>query len=151
MNDKGNKYALAALKDKRATIAGEIEQMKRQLRHKREQLIHIDETLRILSPDYDAGSVPMKRPRRHVNLFRPGELGRTIRDVLRKAEGKPLTSTEIVTGVLAATGNGEAARPAMARRVRSNLYYLRKRGDVEPLEKRKGVRVWTISYSAAEV
>jgi hypothetical protein len=31
MNEKGNKYAIAALKDRRATMAGKIERYKREI------------------------------------------------------------------------------------------------------------------------
>jgi hypothetical protein len=34
MNDKGNRYAICALKDRRATMAGEIVQMKEGIRHR---------------------------------------------------------------------------------------------------------------------
>ena len=88
MNERGNKYALAALKDKRATIAGEIKHMERQLRHKREQLVHIDETLRIFDPEIDPAKLPKKK--RYINLFKQGELSRMVRDIFRKAGRWPI-------------------------------------------------------------
>lgn len=36
MNEKGSRYALAALEDKRASLASEIVQLERKLRHRRE-------------------------------------------------------------------------------------------------------------------
>lgn len=61
MNEKGNKYAIAALRDKRATIASEIVQLERQLRHKRENLVHVDATLAILDPDSNPEAIPNNR------------------------------------------------------------------------------------------
>jgi hypothetical protein len=85
MNEKGNRYAISALKDRRATMAGEIVQMKEGIRDREEQLTHLDATLRVLDPSYRADSIPPKRLRR-VKLFGSGELNRLIADALRRAE-----------------------------------------------------------------
>ena len=47
LNDRGNKYALAAFRDNRGSIASEIVQTERKLRHLRETLVHVDATLRL--------------------------------------------------------------------------------------------------------
>lgn len=127
MNDKGNRYALSALKDKRATLAGEVIQLRRQIRARQDALAHVDATIRLLDPSFNLNSVAPKRAVGRVRLFRQGELGRLILGALRKAEGKPLATAEIVTAVLEAKGAPEAARPTMAPRVRANLAYLEKR------------------------
>jgi hypothetical protein len=130
MNEKGNRYALAALRDKRATLASEIVQLERQLRHRREMVVHVDATLRILDPSVDPNSIPTKRPPQRVKLFRQGELGRMIIDALRSANSEPLSSAQIVAEVVTIGGYGAGARLAMAPRVRSNLAYLEKRRKV---------------------
>ena len=109
MNENGNKYALAALKDRRATLAGEIAELKKQLVRREEMLEHVDATIRIFQPDYERGTIPLKRPRR-VKLFRQGELNRMIFNALRRAE-KPLSTADIVTSVINQAGYGEEARP----------------------------------------
>lgn len=68
MNDKGNRYAIHALKDRRATLAGEIVKMKEGIRYREEQLTHLDACLRALDPSYRADTVPPKRLRQ-VKLF----------------------------------------------------------------------------------
>lgn len=73
MNDRGNRYALFALKDKRATISAEIVQLQRQLRHRKELLGHVDITLRLLDPSVEVEAIPNKRLPRRVKLFRQGE------------------------------------------------------------------------------
>jgi hypothetical protein len=45
-NEKGNRYAIHALKDRRATMAGEIVQMKEGISYREEQLTHLDAVLR---------------------------------------------------------------------------------------------------------
>src|SRR5262245_37678006 len=129
MNEKGNAYAIAALKDRRATLAGEIIQFKEAIRYREEALTHLDASLRVLDPEYRADTLPPKNIRR-VKLFGGGELNRLIRDALRTANGKPLTNVEIAAAIVAAKGYGEQSMHALIRRVRANLSYLRKHGQV---------------------
>ncbi len=123
MNENGNKYALAALKDKRATIAGEIVQLRNKLAWAESQLKHLDATIGIFEPNLDPDSIPNKHPRKRVKLFRQGELGRLILDALRTADG-PMRTQDIVSAILLVQGHDEAARTALAPRVRGNLQYL---------------------------
>jgi hypothetical protein len=121
-NEKGNRYAIAALKDRRATMAGEIIQMKEGIRYRDEQLTHMDAVLRELDPSYRADTLPPKRLRR-VKLFGSGELNRLIADALRRAE-KPLGSADIAASIVETKGYGRESIHALTRRVRANLSYL---------------------------
>ena len=114
---RGDRYALSALRNKRASLASEIVQLKRQLRHRKESLGHVDATLRLLDPSVEIDAIPNKRRPKRIKLFRQGELGRLILGVLRKADG-PVNTAAIAAGVLAAGGHGEVARRTMAPRVR---------------------------------
>lgn len=144
MNDKGNRYAIAALKDRRATLAGEVVRFKQGIRDREEQLAHLDATLRILDPEYRADTIPPKNIRR-VKLFGGGELNRLIIDALRRAEGKPLSNGEIVDAIIAAKGYGQEAKHALIRRVRTNLsYLLRERRAVEKIGERLAAK-WRLS------
>jgi hypothetical protein len=125
MENSSNKYALAALKEKRATLAGEIVSLKKQIEWKQEALLHLDASIAIFEPGYDLKRIRPKRVKTTVRLFNQGELGRLILDALRSA-GRPMTTIEVVTAVLALTGNDEKARPALRGRVRSCLQYLHK-------------------------
>ena len=102
MNERGNRYALAALKDKRATIASEIVQLEQKLRHRKEMLVHVDMCLRLLDPSIVASAIPHKRLRmpKHIKLFRQGELGRLILGAIRKGQGEALPLRAIVNGVI---------------------------------------------------
>jgi hypothetical protein len=107
------------LKDRRATLAGEIQSYKQGITDREEMLSHLDATLRALDPGYRADTVPPKRIRR-VKLFGGGELNRLILDALRRG-GKPLTNVEIAATIVAVKGYGEESMPALIRRVRANL------------------------------
>lgn len=126
---RGDFYALSALRNKRATIASEIVQLERQVRHRKELLVHVDATLRLLDPTMDIDAIPNKRPPQRIKLFRQGELGRMIIDAIRRAGGE-VSLRDIVTALLAAGGHGEDARPTVSPRVRGNLAYLTRLGKV---------------------
>lgn len=140
---RGDRYALSALRNKRASLASQITQLERQLRHCRESLVHVDATLRLLDPSIELDSIPTKRPRKNITLFRQGELGRMILGALRDAEA-PLSTAAIVSAVLATGGHGEGARPTMAPRVRGNLAYQERRGMVLKSGNGKGAR-WALA------
>jgi hypothetical protein len=144
MNDKTNRYAIAALKDRRATLAGEIVRFKQGIRDREEQLTHLDATLRVLDPSYRADTIAPKRIRR-VKLFGGGELNRLIIDALRRANGKPLSTPAIADAIIVAKGYGKEAKHALIRRVRANLsYLLRHRGSVEKAGHRMSAR-WRLT------
>ena len=138
MNEKGNRYALAALKDKRATLASEIVQLERQLRHRRDMLVHVDATLKILDPDVDIDAIPSKRPKR-VMLFRAGELTRAVMDALREL-GQPVAVGEIVEAMMQAKGLAPDSRTVLFNKVRGTLAYQGRQGKVVKTGQHKTAR-----------
>jgi hypothetical protein len=139
---RGDRYALSALRNKRASLSSEIAQLERQIRHCREALVHVDATLRLLDPSAEPEAIPNKRPVKRIKLFKQGELGRLIFDALRQA-AKPVSTYEMTTAILRAGGHGESARRVMANRVRSNLDYLHNRRKVTKHEDSWVVR-WSL-------
>jgi len=141
-NERGNKYALAALKKERGRRAGEIVELKKKLNWAEEQLRHVDATLVLLDPNIKASKLPIIRPQKRIKLFRQGELVGMIMDALR--ENGALTTKDIVSAVLKTGGHDEAARPSMTPRVRGSLCYLRSRDRIEQV--RKGTNpLWKLS------
>src|SRR4051812_11199529 len=139
---KTNQYAIAALKDRRATLAGEIIQFKDGIRDREEMLSHLDATLRALDPSYRADTVPPKRIRR-VKLFGNGELNRLILDMLRRG-GQPMTPGAIAAAIVEEKGYGEPALPALMHRVRANLAFMLRGGRVVKTGHRLTAR-WTVA------
>jgi hypothetical protein len=123
MKESSNVYAMAALKNRRAELAGEVNRLKDQVAYRLEQLAHLDATIKLLDPSFAVETIRPKRPRQ-VKLFGAGELNRSILDALRRADGRALSVTEIAMAILEAKGFGEAALPALSPRVRGNLNYL---------------------------
>jgi hypothetical protein len=62
MNDNGNRYALAALRERRAALVGEMKDCDRKLRYLREAIGHIDATLSLFDPSGDPNEIAAKRP-----------------------------------------------------------------------------------------
>ncbi len=120
---RGDRYALSALRNRRASIASDIVQLEPKLRHCRESLVHVDATLRLLDPESEPESIPTKRPIKRIKLFRQGELGRMILGTLREAD-QSMSTPEIVTAIIAQGGHREGARRTLGGRVRGNLAYL---------------------------
>jgi hypothetical protein len=143
MNELGNKYALAALRERRAEVSGEILQLQSRLRHLRASLCHLDASLAILDPERDPKAIPNKRVRR-VKLFGQGKLNRMVMDALREG-ARPMTTLEITEAICARLSYGEAAKASMRNRVRANLLYLWK---VRALISKEGERE-TASWQAS--
>jgi hypothetical protein len=129
MNENGNRYALAALKERRASIDGEMRECERRLRYLREALGHLDATLALFDPEGNPKAIRAKRPYKRVKLFGAGKLSRLILDALRKAE-RPLSASEVTAAVVTELDFGPDAAVGMATRVRATLIYLAKRGSV---------------------
>jgi len=129
MENTGHQIAIAALRDKRARIAGEITRLSKQMKSYQQHLKNLDATLRIFDEGCAPEAIRPKRTYERFRLFKPGQLGRTILSVLRKA-ARPLPVADVVSGVMAESGHSEEHRAAIDPRVRANLDYLRKGGKV---------------------
>jgi len=124
-------YALAALKQRRALLAAEIADLESHLRSRRDSLGHVDATLRLLDPSIRPDRIPNKRIVKRIRLFRQGELGCLILDAIRRADGQPISTADIVASVIAAGGHDMSVKSTVGPRVRGNLAYLQRRGKVE--------------------
>ena len=135
--------AVKALKDKRAALAGEIIRLKKKIDWAESQLRHVDATLSLFDPKIDAAAIPPSRPKKRVKLFKQGELNRLIFDALR-VSGEPTRTFDVITSVILALGHEESARPALGPRVRSNLQYLMRRGEVAKIGSGRDAR-WKLN------
>ena len=125
-----NTFAIPALKEKRAHIAGRVISLKKQIiKHKRE-LASLDATITLFDPSYKVGSIKAIKPNRRSKLFKMGELGRLIIDALRRANGVSQSTSEVTSAVSAAIGQGKTSEAVLFATVRSNLAYLVRRGSV---------------------
>jgi uncharacterized coiled-coil protein SlyX len=104
-NPQGDQpIAVAALKRKRAEIAGVIAELEKQLAEHRADLVHIDNALRLLNARVDPASIPARKPRpRNTGYFVHGELSRRIYAALRERE--TVTAAEVADTAMADEAN----------------------------------------------
>ena len=138
-----NTYAIPALKEKRAAIAGRILSLKKQISRHHKELASLDATITLFEPTYKIGSIKPKRSQRRSKLFKLGELGRLCIDALRRAETQ-LSTAEIVSAVSSAIGQGKPSEAVLRATVRSNLDYMARRGKVTKIGKGAGCK-WKLS------
>lgn len=140
-----NTHALAALRDKRRAIAGEIEHSQRQLRALLADLDHVDATIRLFDPDADLAAIGAKQyPPRHA--AQKGEMARFVYAALRQAT-EPVTSLEIARAVIAgrALPDDQATLVAIRKRVGACLFKLKAKGDVEAVPLAGQYQGWQLS------
>ena len=143
-NELSNKYALAALRERRAQIGGEITATEERLRYLRRAVENIDGTLRLFDPNADPSKIKAKKLYCKVKLFGSGKLGRLVTDALRKG-ARPMHLSEIVASIVETLGYGPDAAKGMTQRVRANLLYqTRVRGVVRKEGERERAR-WTLA------
>ena len=96
-------HVVAALKDKRAELSGNIADLEKRIGQHRADLLHVDAVLRLFAPDFELAAIPPKTVRQPSGWFRPGELARMVLEVLRAAPA-PLSIREITAQVMERRG-----------------------------------------------
>lgn len=122
-------HAISGLKSKRAELADEIDDLKDEIKRKGDQMGTLDAAIVVFEPGFDTSSIPHKRPRKTVKIFKKGQLGGVISDVLREASGAVPTA-EIVQQVMRLTDQVEANRARVARETLAHLRSMVKQGRV---------------------
>jgi hypothetical protein len=125
-------HVISALRAKRAEVSGYIHDLEKKVKTWRARLAHIDATIKIFSPEIDPEAIPPRRTYRRSNYFKKGEFARLCLDELRKANGQPITTAEIVAGIIIAKGlpDDPALAVVLTERVLSYLRVKRKAGAV---------------------
>ncbi|HET6610111.1 MAG TPA: hypothetical protein VFG62_25825, partial [Rhodopila sp.] len=99
----GDSFAIRALLDKRARIAGEIEVAKHVIAQRAEQLAQIDAVVRMFKPECNPDMIPPIRPAKRGLYFSYGQLPRLCLGILREAQG-PVQFDVIVDRIVEAKG-----------------------------------------------
>ncbi len=94
-----------ALIEKRSELSGAILELEQRSKQARADLLHIDATLRLFDPDIRPQAIRTKHPTpQRLSYFEAGEMSRTCREVIRDAEGEPVSTEQIVSHVMGAKG-----------------------------------------------
>ena len=125
-------HVVSALRAKRAEISAYVHDLEKKVETWRARLAHIDASIKIFSPETDPEAIPPRRTYRRSGYFRKGEFARLCLDELRKANGKPITTAEIVTKILGSKSlpNDPALFASLNERVLVYLRQHRKQGHV---------------------
>ena len=96
-------HVIAALREKRAELAGIIADLEKRINGHRADLVHLEATLRMFVPDIEGDAIKPKAVRRRNAWFGKGECGRLVYGILRTA-ARPMTSREIAEALMAGRG-----------------------------------------------
>jgi hypothetical protein len=125
-------YAISALRDRRARLAGQIEATERTLAKQRSDLATIDATLRLFHPDANPAHVTAIRPVFRSVWFRHGEHSRLCREALARACG-PMPTREVIEYMMRAKGfdrDDRSLRAQVAMLTRNCLARLERKGVI---------------------
>jgi hypothetical protein len=89
-------YTLTELFDKRSELAGLIVQAEKQARQLREDLAHVEATIRILRPGIELPKIVPKRVEFRPRYFKRGALARLILDYMRDHAGAEVAVADIM-------------------------------------------------------
>jgi hypothetical protein len=140
-----NDHVLNGLIAKRAELAGQIEQMQRDMRELVATIGHIDATIRAFDPNADIEDIKPKLPPR-FQAFK-GEVSRLVLNALRKST-KPLPVSDLTLIVAAGRGINSDDKPFMrtlSRRVGACLRNLRKKKLVAMTRPPGSLGLWQIA------
>jgi hypothetical protein len=144
MNENGNKYAIAALRERRAAIDGELRQLEKRMIQLSADLDSVDGALRVLDPSIVAHAIRPKFKREAPTRFRHGQFSRAVLAALRKATA-PMTPREIAAKVARDVGADVSTTEAMNVFVAKTRKVLTaRRGDLAS-ERRGDVIVWRVT------
>lgn len=140
----GQSYAIAALIDQRAKIAGLILDLEKELGRHRASLLHLDATLKLLDPTIKIHGIRAKhRMADRSGYFAMGELSQRCQDAIRVAGDKGITADELATACMRDKGldAGDAPlRTDFIRRFHWALGRLQRDGRIDRLGHGRGVR-----------
>lgn len=86
-------HVISALTKKRAELSGEINHYQKLIKSLKENLTHIDQTIKMFDENYNLSSIKPKR-KSYERYFKIGEAKVSILDLLRESN-KPLSTNEI--------------------------------------------------------
>jgi hypothetical protein len=126
-----------------SVIAGHVHDLEKKVKAWRAKLSHIDETIRLFSPETDPEAIPDKRAYRRARYFSRGEFARLCVDALRRAE-RPLTTAEIVASIVKAKGLHPSLAPDLTEKTLAYLRTRLKTASVVKTGVTQGAR-WTLA------
>lgn len=110
-------HVVSGLVAKRAELAGQVEQCRRQLERLVANMGYLDGSIKLFAPDYKLEGIRVKIPRQRNQFFRQGECQRLVLEIFRDAE-EPLSVRHIAEILL--QRKGLEVTPAMIEQMSKN-------------------------------
>lgn len=96
-------HVVSGLVSKRSELAGLIDHHQQEVERLAVDLLHLDATLKLFSPELNLGKIKTKQYRRYSRLFKQGECHRLSLDALRIA-GIPCSTAMVAEGIMKIKG-----------------------------------------------
>ena len=96
-----DRYAITALKAKRAELAGELDELERERQAIKLKLVHIDQSLKLLGFNGNPAEIPSRRS--YHREFKRGELQRLAIDIINSSSVPP-NNSEIAAEIIRRNG-----------------------------------------------
>lgn len=140
MEESTNRFAIAALRDKRSELIGQIRHLEKRIRDIRGNLAHVEGTLAVMDPKGCPTDRHGKRVTGQQGFYGHGEIPRMCRDLLRTSR-RPMTIRALSKAIMAekAIAPDEAVERMVYIRVAQYLRNAHKRGAVARSEARGGL------------
>ncbi len=94
-----DKHIAEVLAQKRGAITGLILDLEERLRQAKQDLVHIDASIRIFNPDADFRHISHKRPSTRTGMFAHGEIARHCREAMR-ASAEPVSAESVAIQIM---------------------------------------------------
>lgn len=139
-------HVVSGLLSKREEIAGQITTIQAEIGRLQGALTHLDNTIKLFSPQYDLRTIKGKRTYTKSKNFERGEAQRMTLDVLRELK-KPLCSREIVDELLERKNieSTTANIVNLQKNILTILHSLEKRKIIVQVDNAGGALKWKIA------
>ena len=139
-------HVVSGLLSKREEIVGQIATIQAEIGRLQGALTHLDNTIKLFSPQYDLRTIKGKRTYTKSKNFERGEAQRMTLDVLRELK-KPLCSREIVDELLERKNieSTTATIVNLQKNILTILHSLEKRNIIVQVDNAGGSLKWKIA------
>lgn len=139
-------HVVSGLVSKREEIAGQISTFQAEIGRLQSSLSHLDNTIKLFSPQYDLRTIKGKRSYTKSKNFERGEAQRMTLDVLREFKN-PLCSREIVDELLERKNieSNTTTIVNLQKNILTILHSLEKRNIIVQVDNAGGALKWKIA------
>ncbi|HEX3860360.1 MAG TPA: hypothetical protein VHY35_01555 [Stellaceae bacterium] len=138
-------YTISELHDKRSELAGEIIQTEKRVKQLRDDLAHVEATIRILRPGIDLPKLVPKRVEYRPRYFKRGALALTIRNYMREHGEEPVAVVDMMPLAIGERTINPAEYQKIAIGVYDALRRMERKGSVQRVGQGWKVARWTLA------